>query len=508
MEKHVLEERIRTAVEHAAPDQMDQILSSCEKSDTTRDTPICQMHTEGRKKGVIHMKKAKKSGLAAIAAIAAVFVLCFSYLNLFPGNGSTQIDSVIILDVNPSISLSIDAQETVLSAEALNDEGSTVLGDLELSNTSLETAITSIVNTMLQEGYLGDLQNTVLVSVENQDTAHSEELREKISRLIDGAMQDGSTDAAILSQTVSADDAELIELAAQYNISLGKAALIQEVIALDPTLTFETLAPMTINEIALIVTSKNLSSDSVVQTGAASDKAYISQDEAMSLACAHAGVSAEDAQKLNVEFDSEDGIMVYEIEFKIGTTEYEYEIDASTGEILKYEMENKASTSATEGTTAGGNSDYIGETAAKEAALSHAGVSESETYFINCFIEYDDGQPECYGVKFAAGSTVYKYEIDLYSGTVLACYTDPYHHSNSSGSTSDSSSASYIGESAALNVALEHAGVAESGLTGLEVELDEDGNRMVYEIEFKVGHREYEYEIDASTGDILSFEID
>ena len=201
-------------------------------------------------------------------------------------------------------------------------------------------AVNAIIGSMLQKGYLGDTQNSVLVSVENDDAARGEQLQQKVSAAVAGAMQSQSLEASVLTQTVSTGDAGLAELAEKYGISMGKTALIQEVIEQDSTMTFEELAPMTINEIALIASSRNGESSSVTQTGTASDKAYIGKEEALNLACAQAQIAAADALHIEVEFDSEDGRMVYEVEFRTDHEKFEYEIDAVSGEIRKAERDD------------------------------------------------------------------------------------------------------------------------------------------------------------------------
>ena len=65
----------------------------------------------------------------------------------------------------------------------------------------------------------------------------------------------------------------------------------------------------------------------------------ISSDKAKQLALSHAGVSASNAQRYHSKLDLEDGRRVYEIEFDAGGYEYDYEIDAKTGEILKFDKE-------------------------------------------------------------------------------------------------------------------------------------------------------------------------
>ncbi|MBQ7930695.1 MAG: PepSY domain-containing protein, partial [Clostridia bacterium] len=66
---------------------------------------------------------------------------------------------------------------------------------------------------------------------------------------------------------------------------------------------------------------------------------YLTESEVLLTALEHAGVKAEDAYDLSVELDNEHGKAVYEVEFKSGAYEYEYEIDASTGDVLKFDKE-------------------------------------------------------------------------------------------------------------------------------------------------------------------------
>lgn len=66
----------------------------------------------------------------------------------------------------------------------------------------------------------------------------------------------------------------------------------------------------------------------------------------------------------------------------------------------------------------------------------------------------------------------------------------------------------YIGEDKAKEIAFTHAGVAEEDITGLRVKLDYDDGRTEYEIEFLEGTKEYDYDIDAITGTIVSFDYD
>lgn len=65
-----------------------------------------------------------------------------------------------------------------------------------------------------------------------------------------------------------------------------------------------------------------------------------------------------------------------------------------------------------------------------------------------------------------------------------------------------------IGREAALEAALNDAGVSESDATRLKVSEDRDDGRKVYEIRFDVAEKEYDYEIQASDGAILSSDVE
>ena len=65
-----------------------------------------------------------------------------------------------------------------------------------------------------------------------------------------------------------------------------------------------------------------------------------------------------------------------------------------------------------------------------------------------------------------------------------------------------------ISEKKAKEVALEHAGLKEADVTALFVELDYDDGILRYEVDFHHGGYEYDYDIDAKTGKVLSYDKD
>lgn len=159
----------------------------------------------------------------------------------------------------------------------------------------------------------------------------------------------------------------------------------------------------------------------------------------------------------------------------------------------------------------GANSgDEITEEQAKEIGLKHAGLSEAEVVFARVNLDRENGR-KVYDVEFHKDSAEYDYEIDAKNGDILSYDYDAESYGASSqvdSSQSVGNNDGYIGEAAAKEAALGHAGLAESEVTINHVKLDREDGREVYEVEFWKDRTEYDYEIDAASGEILSYDKD
>lgn len=520
MTDHELERRLRTALDHAAPNDLEGVLSRCE---TGKGTVIDMTNAVETKK-----KKRRWAPLAAAACLALVLVGGGGGYYYYSANNAVA--SLVSLDVNPSIQLEVNKNEKVLSATPMNDDGAEILDGMDLKGTQADVAMYAIIGSLLQHGYVDELANSILITVEDDDQARGEKLQQELTAQADAALANAQVNGAVLAQTLQNSE-ELSQKAQEYGISTGKAALIQAIVeGSNNTKTFEDLVGLSINELNLLYTAQAplegqtsgneqntgaANAAPITTSGSASQSAYIGLEAAKEAALKHAGVSASDATFVEAEYDYDDGRMVYEVEFHVKGTEYDYEIDAQTGAVVKYKNEqNGANTSGSSTNT----SSFIGESAAKAAALSHAGVSESSTKYCNAWLEYDDGRAECYEVEFMAGNTRYEYKIALTSATVLESERESYGGSGSSGQSTGQSgsqtsggsgtSSTDIGAEKAKSIALNHAGVSASQTSEMKVEQDWDDGVLEYEVEFKAGGVEYEYTIHGGTGQILKYESD
>lgn len=439
-----LEQKLRTALEHAAPDDFQGVLDRISPKTQTEQTPI-PFEAAARK------KKRRWAPLAAAACLALVAAA--------GGGGwylqNNTVASVVSLDVNPSVTLNVNSKEKVLSAIPVNEDGGDILAGMDLTGVQLDVAMNAIVGALLTQGYVDELANSILITVEDDDAGRGARLQQELTDQADAILANTSVNGAILSQTIQ-NSQQLQQLSDSYGITTGKAALIQTIVDTGNSLhTFEELVGLSINDLNLLYTSLTTApaepstgggtsgsgtaetAPAIQSSGQASDSAYIGVEAAKSAAFAHAGLDAAQVTMGEVDFDYEDGRMVYELEFYASGAEYEYDIDASTGAVVKFSQEGgrpqtnssagsggasgNVSSGAGSGTAqsgAGGTATDIGREDALAAALNHAGISQDQVYDLEVKREYDDGRLE-YEIEFKTGGWEYEYTISAADSAIL-----------------------------------------------------------------------------------------
>ena len=259
--------------------------------------------------------------------------------------------------------------------------------------------------------------------------------------------------------------------------------------------------------------------------GNAGSETYIDQSDAESIALTDAGLTSDTVKSLRSRLEYDDGVAIYDVEFWTDTDEYDYEIDAVSGEILAVDRDvegyTPSATAASDATTSGvaPQGDPITEDAARQAALTHAGLTDDGSIqYYRCELDRDDGQCH-YDVEFCHNGTEYDYEIDAYTGEVHSYdhETEYHHHQYGSGQGnaygngyggSTSATSATITADEAKAIAFQHAGVNEADATRVKVDLDEDDGRLEYEVEWEIGTTEYDVTVDATDGSVISYEVD
>ena len=186
----------------------------------------------------------------------------------------------------------------------------------------------------------------------------------------------------------------------------------------------------------------------------------IGKDAALEAALNDAGVKEEDTTRLKVSEDRDDGRKTYEIQFDVNGKEYEYEIDATDGDILSVDTEtiqNSTVQNKTQGKDGSGNENTAG--------------SQSEQ------TQNGTGSTEQNGTGNAA--------------------------QNGTGNTAQNPSNVALSMEEAIQIALERVPGATD--RDVRIELDFDDGQYKYEGDIIHEQREYDFEIDANTGTVLEW---
>ncbi|MBP3631576.1 MAG: PepSY domain-containing protein [Oscillospiraceae bacterium] len=395
MTNEKIEQRLASAVEKTAPNDVNGVLSRCDE----RKGTVIPMTT----------KKTTKKRWTTLAAACLALVL-------LGGGGifyqqAHAVASVVSLDVNPSIELKVSKSEKVLVCTPLNEDAKAILADMgggaDLKGAKLDVAVNAIVGSLVRNGYLNSISSAIMISVEDNDTARAEKLQRELTSTVDGVLQTSEAKASVLTQTLT-QDAGLEQQARENSISTGKAALVNRVLAINPSLKFDALAKLSVEEL------KDLAE-------AGAPAMPIGTDKAMDIAAAAFG-KASTAKMAYSEVDPEldESPAHYEVEIRSQTgEEFEYKVDAYTGAILESKRE------AADGTevpvvqpSKPAPTGDIGYAKAKSVALNHAGVSENKAYDMDIELDDEDGRL-IYEVEFKSGNMEYSYEINAATGAIL-----------------------------------------------------------------------------------------
>lgn len=406
MDNREIEKRIHAAVCSATPDKLDDIMKACGIGEQTEQQP--------ERKTVYLKPKKKKPAYKVFGSVAAALIICIAGVLAFGKGGASEAAAIIGLDVNPSIQLSVDDDGKVIEASAVNKDGEKILDDMSLAGTDMKVAANAIVGSMLQQGFLNDISNSILVSVQAKDSAKGTSLQEELSSSLNQYLGSYALSAAVMGQCIT-DDSEITAFAAENGISEGKAYLIKTLAASDSRLTEAGLLKLSTQELILLASEKSSDKTPAVSYGEVNKSQYIGKDKALNIALAKAGLKKSQISGCAVEFECDDGNITYDIEFYCGSTEYEFEIDATTGNIIEYETDGDGYEGSHHKNSADNSgSKYIGRSRAKEIALAKAGLTALQIHDYE--IELDDGE---YEIDFKYQNMEYEVDIDAKTGRVL-----------------------------------------------------------------------------------------
>ena len=537
MNNKEIENKVSKAFSARTPDVLDSVLSHCE---------------EQKGSAITMTKKSNKTiWIRTLAATAAMLLLVFGGIFGWQQYSANAVAGTVSLDVNPSIEIDINGKEKVLEVKALNDDGKIVVGDMSLRGTSLDVAVNALIGSMLKNGYLDSDTNSVLISVDAKSQGKSAEIQEKLTTEVSKILESDSINGAVITQAVRNKNKQLQQQAQENNISCGKANFINEIIANDPYYTFEELAKLSVHELNLLMKNAEISSENIINSGTPSESRYIGKEKAEDIAVKHvfsliSAVSINKAERIKTEFDFDDGKAIYEVEFYIGSIEYDVDVDAISGNIIKvekdYDGNGRPDAAVTPDTPADPatrpetpdipdfNPDLpegvkpIGHEKALDAALARINASLDGITLIKNEFEYDDGKWQ-YEIEFICGHWEYEVTVDGNDGKIIefdreiADGDGKGNQGNHSGQGNQYGKPDDIGngndqavitKEEAIRLAFDKAGLAYSDTAFdkhlTDVTFDCENGKCLYEVEFEADGYEYSVEINAKTGTVIDFE--
>ncbi|NLW22952.1 MAG: PepSY domain-containing protein [Tissierellia bacterium] len=334
------------------------------------------------------IEERKPIGLKPIFTLATAFcLLLIAYFGWY--TPYMVADSIIYLDVNPSIEMSINRKEKVIDLTGINDEGKKLVSGIDYKNRDINSVVNELLDNMLQQNYIDKENHAILVSVLNKNLEKGNKKVGELNETINSYFKNDDIKPIVLRQSIVKTNT-LEEFAEEYNISVGKMTFIKNLMILNPEFQLEDLVHLSLEELIKISREKGLDlkkiidfdedileeefdddefddidddmddtddlddidhmddiddkkedkSSSKVDTkpdnkDKKEEKKIISADEAKSIA-----LNIANGKIKEFDLDEDDGRLKYEIEIKAKDGEHEIEIDAYTGKVLKHEIDD------------------------------------------------------------------------------------------------------------------------------------------------------------------------
>ena len=394
------------------------------------------------------MKKFNILSRGFIGAATVACVLFAAGIVGVPYYGNNFVpDSHVDIDVNPGVEIVTNKNNKVIEIQSTNKDGKAVIDGMDLKNAELKVAVNALIGSMVQKGYIENNNTGILVTVRNNNPNKAKEVKKEVLDDINIALDKNDVKANVMNQTLK-NTVDADKFAKENNISIGKAVFVLNLAAKDNTLDAKELAKMRVTDIADLIEKK--------------------------------GIDIKDI----VDYDSEDSIR------------------ENIADAIEDVNDNLIGNTVVEVNTA----KQISVDEAKKIALAHAKLAEKDVTFVNIELDYENNRP-VYDVEFYSGNVEYDYEVSVADGSIISADRDIENYSIptpevTAAPAPTKAEVSGISSEKAKQIALSHAGVGSANFT--KVQLDTEDGIRVYEIEFKVGNVEYDYDIDASTGAIVS----
>ena len=248
MKRSELKQSLKLAVLQSTPDLLPTLLPGY-----SAEEALC---------GINQPAEPRKRPRFQIACVMAA--VCIMFLGVFH-LVQPEVDSIVSIDVNPSIELTIDQNDRVIKSKASNDDAAAILKNMKLRDKDLQEATGTIIHEMLETGYLSanSTDNAILISVASRNEQKTGHLQDKITDSIDAVLTQNNASAKVLRQADTLSD-DLQDFARQNSVSVGKADLVRKLMEKDSSLEAAALCKMPLKELNSLIETKSLEINGLV----------------------------------------------------------------------------------------------------------------------------------------------------------------------------------------------------------------------------------------------------
>ena len=244
--------------------------------------------------------------LALAACALALAVGLYSYFRFF------QIYSVVDLTVNPSFALALNRGDQVRNVTALNGDAEAILEGRSYRGWTLEATVENLLDGLAAQGYLTSADDAVDVAVNSKDADHGRALRETVERCVAEKLSGFSQPDVPAPSPTSGTVATPVPtpIATPYSTPVPTPAATPVPTPAPTPAPTPTPSPQPTDPL-----SEEAVGDILRQR-------------------------LPEAVLKELELDEDDGRWIYEAKLRHGDLKYEIELDAFTGEILKWEEDD------------------------------------------------------------------------------------------------------------------------------------------------------------------------
>lgn len=444
------------------------------------------------KESSVSKRLSRKRIVIFVTSIAACLLICLFTGIQFFGNENNKIkdsklvQSKIYITINPAICLDLSKDGLVLDVEALNEDGQNLLSDFEYQKKDRTAVAEELIQKAIDSGYLTK-GGKVTLSIESEN---NEDFMKYDSEFKDIVFNNFGRERGInieIRKIITLSKAKEIVLeycglkTAQFTgikCDAGHDEAVYELKFVMDNMEYECKLDAVSGNIIYceMKPEDSVSNTSSAERGTLPDKETTSD-------------IVESSAETSENITSKTETQTTENVVQITTNSETVSSDSST-------LETTASQSEIPITEPTAENQMIGEEAAKQIALQHAGGSQVSNTKVH--LDRKDGKV-IYEIEFYVGSDKYEYEVDAYSGKILEFDIDIQE-------TTSQAEVRIISEDEAKQIAIQHAGITQAAFK--KVKCDKDDGKIVYEIEFYAANNEYEYEIDGYSGKILDYDVD